>query len=350
MSTVLQQIKKFPVKSSTRRVRLGFLGVGWIGRNRMEAIAKSGRAEVAAIADTSEELAQAASRAVCATGTNSLEPQLLTSLDELLEHDLDGIVIATPSALHASQCITALNRGLSVFCQKPLARNAAETREVIDAARQNNCLLGVDLSYRFLNGVEKIRGLLRKGELGKIFAVELAFHNAYGPDKDWFYNKQLSGGGCVIDLGIHLVDLALWALDFPAVTQVNSTLFSQGEPLRNKTRVEDYAAAQFGLETGASVQLSCSWKLSAGCEAVISAAFYGTNGGAVLKNVDGSFYDFTAEHCRGTTREVLASPPDAWGERAVVNWARQLAVDSHFDPQVERMIDVAETLDRIYGF
>jgi predicted dehydrogenase len=82
---------------------------------------------------------------------------------------------------------------------------------------------------------------------------------------------------------------------------------------------------------------------------VISAAFYGTDGGAALRNVDGSFYDFTAERYRGTATETLAAAPDAWGGRAAADWARRLAAGERFDPAAERLVDVARALDRIYG-
>src|ERR1041385_7516203 len=108
------------------RPRLAFAGLGWIGRNRMEAVASI--ADVALICDP----------AIDSTIT----------FDALLRSDADAVVIATPSALHAEQAIAALNAGKSVFCQKPLGRNAAETRRVVDAARANDRLLGVDLSYR----------------------------------------------------------------------------------------------------------------------------------------------------------------------------------------------------------
>jgi predicted dehydrogenase len=160
----------------------------------------------------------------------------------------------------------------------------------------------------------------------------------------------LSGGGCVMDLGVHLVDLALWTLDFPAVQGVTSKLFAGGEPLGGRTdRVEDYAVATLELETGAAVQLACSWRLQAGCDAMISASFYGTDGGARLANVNGSFYDFAAERFRGTARETLATPPDAWGGRGAADWAARLAAGERFDPQAERLVDVARALDRIYG-
>jgi len=185
----------------------------------MEAIAASGIADVAAVVDASPDAAaQAAERAPGAA--------VLGSLDELLDADVDGVVLATPSALHAEQATAALERGVAVFCQKPLARTADETRRVVDAARAADRLLAVDLSYRYTDGMRRIRELVRAGEIGDVYAIDLVFHNAYGPDKEWFYDPRLSGGGCVIDLGIHLVDLALWTLGFPRVENATSRLFA----------------------------------------------------------------------------------------------------------------------------
>ena len=271
------------------------------------------------------------------------------SLAALLDLGLDGLVIATPSALHAAQSIQALERGVAVFCQKPLGRDAAETAAVVAAARAAGRLLAVDLSYRGLHGMGLIREQIAAGELGRVYAVDLVFHNAYGPDKPWFYDPTQSGGGCVIDLGVHLVDLAFWALDFPAVTSVSSRLFAGGEPLGDRTdRVEDYAVATLELATGAVVQLACSWRLHAGRDAVIAARFHGSAGGAALRNVGGSFYDFTAERYRGTATESLAAPPDDWGGRAAVQWAARLSEGGRFDPGAERLVEVAAILDRIY--
>ncbi|WP_426958721.1 Gfo/Idh/MocA family protein [Muricoccus radiodurans] len=327
----------------TTRPRLGFLGVGWIGRHRMAAIAETGVAEIAALSDPSAEMAVEAAKL-------APDAHVTASLDEMLDLGLDGVVIATPSALHAAQSIRVLERGAAVFCQKPLGRTAAEARAVVEAARAADRLLDVDLSYRHTKGMCRIRDLLRAGELGRVFAADLVFHNAYGPDKPWFYDPALSGGGCVMDLGVHLVDLALWALDFPAVEAVSSHLMARGEPLgRDPDRVEDYAVATMTLAGGAVVRLACSWKLQAGQDAVIAAAFHGTSGGAALRNENGSFYDFTAERYRGTAREVLAGPPDAWGGRAAADWARRLAGGACFDPGADRLVEVASVLDRIYG-
>jgi predicted dehydrogenase len=325
------------------RPRLGFLGVGWIGRHRLQAIAASGAAEVAAVADVSETAARDAAGDApgCA---------LVPALDDLLALGVEGIVIATPSALHADQAVRALERGVAVFCQKPLGRTAREARRVVDAARAADRLLGVDLSYRHVAGVDRLRELVSAGALGEVYAVNLAFHNAYGPDKAWFDDARLSGGGCVMDLGIHLVDLALWVLGWPGVDRVTSSLRARGRGVRGRSTgtVEDHAAAHLELTSGASVQLACSWRLPAGQDCLVEAAFYGTEGGAALRNVNGSFYDFVVERFRGTSREVLAAPPDAWGGRAAVSWARRLAAGARHDPEIERIVEVHATLDRIY--
>ncbi len=327
-----------------RKPRLGFLGVGWIGRNRMEAIARDGAAEIAAIADAQPEARDAA----CAIAPGAVA---LSDLDALLDSGIDGLVIATPSALHAQQAEAALGRGVAVFCQKPLARTAAETRGVIAAARRADRLLDVDLSYRRTSGMQRIRELVAGGGIGEVYAVDLVFHNAYGPDKPWFRDPVLSGGGCVIDLGIHLVDLALWTLDFPQVEAVASRLHAGGRRLALPTSsvVEDHAVAQIDLAGGCVVRLACSWNLPAGRDAVIEASFHGTRGGAAFRNVGGSFYDFTAERFEGTRAEPLASPPDDWGGRAAVHWARALANGGRYDPSIERLAEVAAVLDAIYA-
>ncbi|GAA4011573.1 Gfo/Idh/MocA family oxidoreductase [Sphingomonas swuensis] len=322
--------------------RLGFLGIGWIGRNRMEAMLGTGLVEVAAIADPSHEMREEAAALVP-------DAVVAETLDELLTQDLDGLVVATPSAQHAEQSIRALEAGLAVFCQKPLGRTAAEARAVVDAARAADKLLGVDLSYRFTNGMRAIRRAIASGDLGQPFAADLVFHNAYGPGKDWFFDPAQSGGGCVIDLGVHLVDLALWAMEWPEVVKVESHLMSGGKPLADAaTTCEDYAVATLTLGNGAVVRLACSWKLPAGKMCEIAADFYGTGGGGLFRNVGGSYTDFEAFRTAGTERWHAAEPDSDWGGRAAADWARRLASGSAFDPEAERLVEVARVLDAIY--
>src|SRR5690606_30770020 len=197
------------------------------------------------------------------------------TFEMMLSASLDGIVIATPSALHADQAIAALKSGAAVFCQKPLGRTAEEVARVVDTARRADLLLEVDLSYRLTAGMRQIRELISAGAIGRVYAADLVFHNAYGPDKDWFYDARLSGGGCVMDLGIHLVDLALWTLGFPPVEEVQARLYRRGELLGPDPRVvEDYGVADLLLDGGVSVRMATSWRLHAGCDAHIEASFH----------------------------------------------------------------------------
>jgi predicted dehydrogenase len=322
-------------------VTLGFLGTGWIGRNRMEAMLATGEAKATAICDPDPDMA---------VGAQALAPdaQLVGSLDELLGCEPDGIVIATPSALHAEQCMRALESGTAVFCQKPLGRNAAEVEAVLDAARRADRLLGVDLSYRHTAAMRAIRERIRAGELGEVFAADLTFHNAYGPQSGWFWDARLSGGGCLIDLGVHLVDLALWLFDFPDVLGAQAVLLRGGRPVC-EGEVEDYATGDITLANGVHARIACSWNLSAGQDAVILAGFYGTAGGAEMHNDNGSFFDFSAELFKGRDRRTIASPRDEWGGRAAAEWVRKLAAGERFDGSTEGLLETAQALDRLYG-
>ncbi|MCI2243856.1 Gfo/Idh/MocA family oxidoreductase [Xanthomonas sp. PPL568] len=327
-----------------RAPRLGFLGVGWIGRARMRALADSGLGQVVAIADAS-------ATALLDARQDAPAADLLPDLEALLaREDLDGVVIATPSGAHAAQAAAALQRGLAVFCQKPLTRTAAEAEQVLALAQRHDRLLAVDFSYRFAKGMATLREQIAQGALGEVFAIDLLFHNAYGPDKDWFYDIARSGGGCVMDLGIHLLDLAMWLTGSGGHHELQAALYAQGRQLtRPVQQVEDYASAQWRMDNGASVRMACSWRLPAGCDAVIQAHVYGTGGGAALRNVDGSFFDFTVDRFDGTRCERLASPPDAWGGRALLDWAERLGGDPGFDPAALHLLEVARTVDALYG-
>jgi predicted dehydrogenase len=327
--------------------RVGFAGVGWIGLNRLRAIAEARGAEIVGILDTSPDAAQAAVRCIEAHAPSA---RAVSDFDELLAQDLDGIVIATPSGLHATQATAALEHGCAVFCQKPLARTAPEAAQVITVARTRDRLLGVDLCYRTVAGVPQLVELARSGQLGEIYAADLVFHNAYGPDKSWFYDLQQSGGGCVMDLGTHLLDLALLVLDYPQVCGVSSRLHRAGMLLQKPIdQLEDHAFAEVQFSTGATARMACSWCLSAGQDAVIEAAFYGTRGSAILRNIGGSFYNFSVEHCVGTRRHTIAAGDDQWGGRMANAWVCEVSQGTRFDERTNRLHDLSVLIDAIYG-
>lgn len=324
--------------------KLGFLGVGWIGKNRLESLQALNLSENIAICDTNSE---------CIKDTLQVVPDARSheSLESLLRENLDGVVIATPSALHAKQAITALENGKAVFCQKPLGRNLAETRAVVNTAQKMNKLLGVDYSYRHTKGIQAIKNVIDEGKLGKIYAVEAVFHNAYGPDKSWFYDPKLSGGGCLMDLGSHLVDLILYLFNAPSTEVRYANILSGGKTISNHWEtVEDFAEAQLCTSSGISIKMACSWKLSVGKDADIYLKIYGTEGGAAFYNVNGSFYDFQADIYSQNHSETIVVPPDDWGGKALAEWAQKLGKKNTFSSSNEELIKGAALLEDIYNF
>lgn len=323
--------------------RLGFIGLGWIGRMRLRAAVDSGVAEVACLADNA---ADAISEA------KLLAPGALVarSLDEMLEARLDAVVIATPSALHAAQATRALEAGLPVYCQKPLARSAAEAKAVVDVARRRNLLLSVDFCYRHTRAGRAVAELVQSGRLGSIYAASLVFHNGYGPDKPWVCDASLSGGGCLMELGIHLVDFAVWALAAEGVLVEAACVFSGGKPLQSRAHTEDYASAslRFGPR-GPVAQLSCSWRASVGADAQIESTFLGTRGAASFRNVGGSFYDFVADHHEGTRSTRLCEPPDDWGGRGLCEFIEALAHGASQFRDGAGYVKASRAVDDIYA-
>lgn len=329
----------------SRVPRLGFLGLGWIGRMRMRSLAQSDEAQVAALADPADQCVAEARRA-------APDAIVCAGLDELLEQDLDGIVIATPNAVHAEQALAALDRGFAVFCQKPLAVSGVQAHGVVARARERDRLLGVDLSYRHLRGMRRMRQLIRDGSLGDVYALSLVFHNAYGPDKRWCYQRESAGGGCVIDLGVHLIDLALWLFDATAVAGIDGCCYAGGRPVTpDDPDVEDYATFRLHLDNGAVADIACSWHLPLGQDADIRMAAYGTRGGVAVTNVDGSFFDFRTELYDGRNRELLLSPEAEgdWGPRALLDWTRRLRHSRRYDEQVTTAVSAAQAIDDLYA-
>ncbi|MBK6264977.1 Gfo/Idh/MocA family oxidoreductase [Marivirga sp. S37H4] len=332
-------------KEEKKTLSLGFIGIGWIGRNRMEVLLNGGQVKADVISEPFEQ------NAIEALKLAPHAQVIDNPVDAYANPELDGVVIATPSALHASQSLNALSSGKAVFCQKPLGRTANEVRQVVKASQKSDKLLAVDLSYRYTRAFQAVKETIQNGEIGRVYAVNLVFHNAYGPDKDWFYDMSLSGGGCVMDLGIHLVDMALCCLEFPEIEAIRSHLFSKGVKLvPGEERVEDYAKVSMLTEQNTAINLDCSWHVSAGRDAEIEATFFGTDGGVSFKNVNGSFYDFKAEKYHGTQTEELVSPPDDWSGRAGLVWAKNLLKGVGYDAiSATELVKTAEVIDRIYG-
>jgi predicted dehydrogenase len=324
-----------------RRVRLGFVGLGWIGRKRLDAIANDATIEIAGLFDSTREKLDDAAKSYPTAASAS-------SLNELIDLGVDGVVIATPNGAHATQALRCLQNGVAVFCQKPLATTGAEVQQIVAAARAADRLLGIDFCYRHVAGMSELKRRIASGALGEITAIDLKFHNAYGPDKQWCFDKRMAGGGCLLDLGVHLLDLALWLQEGASLQLIDARRFSQGRVAKRED-IEDQAYAELRQSNGALVRIASSWYAQIGCDAVIEARILGSKGGALWRNVGGSFYDFELFACRGAQRETLARGPDEWGPRALAAWAHRLAADRAFDPAALDITRSADLIDAIYS-
>lgn len=327
------------------RPQVGFVGAGRSGRAHLRALLDADGVDIAAIADpqpSARGMAEAlAPGARCAGALGAL-------LD--LPGGLDGVVIATPTNTHFGQAMVAVERGMSVFCRMPLTRTAAEAAQLVGAARRNDCLLATDAIHRFVPGATALRDMIRGGDLGSLYAIDLKFHSAFGPEQPWIYNVTKSGGGCVMDLGSRALDFALWASGASACEPVDAQLYARGRRIeRPQESIEDYATVHCRTALGASLRLCCSWHLPAGVEAVFEASFYGTRGGAVLRNINGSDHEFCVEHLVGPRTRRLAAPAGDCRQRPLLAWAERLANADGFDPDAQILVNVATLLDTIYG-
>jgi predicted dehydrogenase len=190
--------------------------------------------------------------------------------------------------------------------------------------------------------------------MGRVFSVETVFHNAYGPDKPWCFDPRLAGGGALMDLGVHLIDLALWLLGDPGVEAVHGGAWRGGEPLAAHIAhiadtVDDFANVRIELQDGASVSMAVSWNAHAGRDCVIRLSAFGTAGGAEFRNVEGSFYDFELARFAGRLEEVAVRESRDWLGKAILDWAERLGRGERFDPEIARSVRVSEVVDAVYG-
>ncbi len=256
---------------------LGFAGVGWLGESLIKELSGVPELELVGVQDARLELA----REVSARHAGAWFGQ---KFDDLLRlPDVDVVVICTPNALHAPQAAQALRAGKHVLVQKPLALSFADARDVVDLAQKTGRMLFVDYTYRFLATIEAVRAAL--AGLGNVHAVRAEFHNVYGPgaEKTWFFDRTLSGGGALVDLGVHLLDLALWLLQPGQVTLERAQLAWGG--------IEREAELRVRLDAGAPFDIGVSWN-AALPQTRIAFEIDAEGGHLRWENVNGSFFRF----------------------------------------------------------
>jgi predicted dehydrogenase len=336
---------------SDRKLRVGMVGVGGIGRDQhLPAWARVPFAEIAGIADTSDDALRKA---------GAMVPQARTFRDwkELVTRDdVDVIDICTPNALHAPIGVAALRSGKHVLCEKPLATSAAEVRALRDAAQDNGRLVMAAQNLRFEPASRQLKALSESGILGEVYYARAQWlRRRMLPPRSSFIEKRLSGGGAALDIGVHVLDLAYWFMGAPepvSVTAVVDAKLAQRDDLsgawgnwdRSRLDVEDFAAAFIRFANGAALTLEVSWLGFQPEEEIIRLQCYGTRGG--LTWPDGLVSGET-NRVPWETR-VKESPKKSGYTEEVCQFAEAVRGGTPSPVPVEQSLTVARILEAIY--
>lgn len=262
------------------KVQAAVVGLGWPGMQHLKGYIADSRSEVIAVCDLDKTHAEevASEYKIQNVYTNHLE---------MLENkDIDAVSVCLPNFLHAPISIDALNAGKHVLCEKPPARSAQEAKAMADAAAENGKTLMYALVQRFGGNAQRLKQLVTAGELGDIYFGKAAYVRRRGipiGKEGWFVDKERSGGGALIDIGVHALDCIWWLMNSPRPVEVMGAVYSHfGHlvPDDVKYDVDDGTFAQIRFENGATIILETTWALNLPGDNYIKVA--GTKAGATL--------------------------------------------------------------------
>jgi predicted dehydrogenase len=254
-----------------KKIRVGIVGCGFIANNKhLTAMAQLDGFEVVAFCDIIIEKAHESARKF---GT----PDALVTVDYrevLTRSDIDVVQVCTPNSSHAEISIAALQSGKHVMCEKPMAKTAAEAKAMLDAAKASGKLLTIGYQNRFREDSLFMKKLCEAGDLGDIyFAKAFATRRRGVPVWGVFMDKEKQGGGPLIDLATHALDLTLWMMDnyeaetalgstFDKIARIGSSANIMGPWDPAKFEVEDSAFGLINMKNGATIMLESSWALN----------------------------------------------------------------------------------------
>jgi predicted dehydrogenase len=214
----------------------------------------------------------------------------------------DITVVATPNVFHKPMSVAALEAGSHVLCEKPLALTYADAQQMFDVAAAHDRILSAGTHFRFTPPMQVAKQQADAGFFGKIYAVRTAWQRRNGIPGygSWFTNRDLAGGGALLDIGIHALDRALYLMDYPRPVAVTGATFAEFGPrglglggwgsdifipaAGARYDVDDFAWAFIRFETGAVVNLQVSW--ASNYPEIFSTEVFGSEGGAYVGGRD----------------------------------------------------------------
>jgi predicted dehydrogenase len=279
----------------TQNLRVGVVGMGWAGETHLKAYLQVPGVEVVAVADPRED------RLAQLKNAYNL-PGIYADYRELIERDdLDIISVATPNYLHEPVAVLALQSGKHVLCEKPLARTVAEGEAMVKAAIECDRVLEVAFNHRQRGDVQVLKQYIDSGGLGRIYNARAYWMRRTGiPGMGgWFTSKEQAGGGPLIDLGVHVLDMALYLMGEPEVEAVSGMTYAELGPRGRGSRgdrtgagsyeVEDLATAFIRLKGGVTLLLEASWAVYGRHGDDFGVILHGTDGGADIDIVQYSW-------------------------------------------------------------
>jgi len=283
-------------------VRVGIIGVG-IGRLHAGSLRKCPGAEIRAICDIDTDRAKQAAQDFGAKDIYEDYREMLA------DGEIDAVIVATPNYLHAPMAIAAFEAGKHVFCEKPISTNAKDAKAMVEAGHKAGKIFQMGFNNRFRGDTQLLKNCIEAGDLGEIYYAKTGWLRRKGMplgERCWFTTKAMSGGGPLIDLGVHVLDLTLWLMGNPKPTYVLGSSYAKFGPDIASANgftydVEDLAAGMVKLDNGATVLLDASWHSHVQTERFYSQ-LVGTKGGAELEplrvytDVNGNNADLALQH------------------------------------------------------
>lgn len=333
-----------------KKLRIGVIGLG-MGSYHITAFRTHPAAEVTAIADTDK-------RRLNEKGDDfQISKRYLSGEEMLKKEKLDIVSIATPNKFHKPLTIAALESGCDVICEKPMAMNAEEARQMWKAARKMKKRLMINFSYRFNEQSYAIKREVESGILGDIYFARTIWHRRRGMPGlgSWFSQKALSGGGPLIDLGVHRLDLALWLMGYPKPAWVmagtyNHILSRMAKKQNKPFDVEDIAIALVKFKNGTTLELEASWAANIKEKELMETRLFGTEGGLIQRNINEEF-DFEAEiyiERNGCQYDMKLHPPVPAAHNAMYHFVECIINKKPHIATGEEGVIVMELLDAIY--
>lgn len=269
------------------RIKVGIIGAGAIARDiHIPNYLKQGKkVEITAVADIVKEHGEALAEAY------DIEKVYKDFNDMLDEVDLDAVSVCTPNKFHAAATIAALEAGCHVLCEKPPSMNAIEAKQMAEAAKKAGKMLLYGLCYRYAPEVTALKRFIDADELGHIYAARVHANRRRGiPGWGVFTNKELQGGGPLIDIGVHMLDVALYLMDYPTPQTIFGVTYQElgvkkgvgtfGNWDWENFSVEDMARGMMTFDNGASLILETSFAANIEKHEELSVALMGDKGGA----------------------------------------------------------------------